>query len=256
MAWQRIILWSCLVNLGEALVLPSTRRSLGVASSRTFALNAHQNHQNQPQPTTTNLVASNLVAASIAIAASSFIATPPPAVAYEPTDYASETVQETLQALKSASGNLDATFKSYEAIAAIVTEGKGVGGQINYQGIALERGYVADEDTSIYNPGLTLLTESEKERLVEGLVNSRKAGMDAGQWNENNEFAYVFLKEKLDPLHMFELSGYLGFVPIYGAVLYLGVLAVQQFVRDLFPGSYIVGAVLFFVPIFGLIALS
>lgn len=68
--------------------------------------------------------------------------------------------------------------------------------------MALERGYVADEDTSIYNPGLTLLTESEKERLVEAIVNSRQGGLKQGQWNENNQFAYEFLKEKLDPFHM------------------------------------------------------
>jgi len=122
------------------------------------------------------------------------------------------------------------------------------------EGVQLDRGYVADEDTSIYNPGLTLLTESEKERLVDAVIQSRKAGLANGQWSENNEYAFDFLREKLDPLHMVELSGFLKFVPFYGAFLYLAVLGVQQFVRDLFPVAYLVGVLAFFGPIIGLIA--
>lgn len=122
------------------------------------------------------------------------------------------------------------------------------------EGVQLERGYVADEDTSIYNPGLTLLTESEKERLVDAIIQSRKAGLSANSWSENNEFAYDFLKGSLDPLHMNELSGFLGFVPFYGAILYLGVLAIQQNLRSLFVPAYLVGVVAFFGPILALIA--
>ena len=118
----------------------------------------------------------------------------------------------------------------------------------------MERGYVADEDTSIYNPGLTLLTESEKERLVEAVIQARKDGLSKGQWSENNEFGYEFLKTNLDPLHMVELSGYLGFVPVYGAILYLVVLGIQQFARGLFVPAYLVGAAAFFLPILALVA--
>jgi hypothetical protein len=118
----------------------------------------------------------------------------------------------------------------------------------------LERGFVSDEDTSLYNPGLTLLTESEKERLVEAIIENRKAGLSAGQWSENNEFAYEFLKGRLDPLHMYELSGFLGFVPVYGAILYLVVLAIQQNIRSLFTTAYIAAVVAFFGPILGLAA--
>ena len=53
--------------------------------------------------------------------------------AYQASDYASETVQEAVKILKDASGNKEETFKAYESIAAIITEGKGVGGQINYR---------------------------------------------------------------------------------------------------------------------------
>ena len=118
----------------------------------------------------------------------------------------------------------------------------------------MERGYVADEDTSIYNPGLTLLTESEKERLVEAVITSRKEGLATGQWSENNEFAYEYLKGTLDPLHMVELSGFLGFVPFYGALIYLAVLAVQQNLRGLFTQAHLVGVAAFFGPILALIA--
>ena len=118
----------------------------------------------------------------------------------------------------------------------------------------MDRGYISDEDTSIYNPGLTLLTESEKERLVEAVIDSRKAGLKQGQWSENNEFGFEFLREKLDPFHMKELSGFLGFAPFYGAIIYLAVLAVQQFARGLFPAAYLIGVVAFFGPILALVA--
>ena len=178
-----------------------------------------------------------------------------PASAYVPTDYASETVQTALKTLRDAAGNVDATVKAYENIAEIIIEGKGVGGQINYQGIALDRGYVADEDTTIYNPGLTLLTESEKTRLVEAVVQSKKANA-AGQpeqWNADAQAGYSFLRERLDPLHMYELRGYLSLVPVWAAVVYLAVLAVQQLARDLFPAAYFLGVAAVVLPAVGLI---
>lgn len=120
----------------------------------------------------------------------------------------------------------------------------------------MDRGYIADEDTDIYNPGLSLLTESEKERLVEAVIDSRKAGLSKNSWSENNQLAYEFLKEKLDPLHMVELKGYLGVIPLFGAVLYLAVLAVQQLARELFPTAYIAAAAAIFAPIALLVALG
>eukprot|EP00536_Pseudo-nitzschia_multiseries_P017503 jgi/Psemu1/264339/estExt_Genewise1Plus.C_15920001 len=200
-------------------------------------------------------LAAAVIAATTATTTTAVAVFPEPAYAYIPSDYASETVQNVIQELKAASGNVDETFRVYENIAGIITEGKGVGGQINYQGIQLERGYVADEDTTIYNPGLSLLTESEKERLVEGVIDARKAGLKASnnQWSENNQYAFEFLRQKLDPFHTTELRGYLGIVPYYGAALYLAVLAVQQFFRDGFQVAYLVGVVAFFAPILGLI---
>ena len=120
----------------------------------------------------------------------------------------------------------------------------------------MDRGYIADEDTAIYNPGLTLLTESEKERLTEAVIQSRKAGIQSNTWTENNQVAYEFLKTQLDPLHMTELRGYLRVVPIYGAILYLVVLAVQQLARDLFPAAYLIAAAAIFLPVVALIALG
>lgn len=97
---------------------------------------------------------------------------------------------------------------------------------------------VADEDTAIYNPGLSLLTNSEKERLVSAIVDNRKAGLSvAGNkgWSENNEYAFDFLKSKLDPLHMYEIQGYLKIVPFWGAALYLAAIFVQKNARGVFP---------------------
>lgn len=184
------------------------------------------------------------------------LTSPAPAVAYDASDYASDTVTAAVQSLKDARGNPELTVKAYENIAEIITEGKGVGGDINYKGIQLERGYVADEDTTIYNPGLTLLTESEKDRLTEAVIQARKAGLSANQWNVDTQAGFDFLREKLDPLHMYELKGYLGIVPFYGAALYLGVLAVQQVARGLFPVAYIAAAAAFFGPILLLVAIG
>jgi hypothetical protein len=187
-------------------------------------------------------------------------------------------VTEAVNSLKDAAGDSETTFKVYEGIAAIITEGKGVGGSINYskysvsynvgmtrsnisntrtvlalcvllEGVQLDRGYIADEDAAIYNPGLSLLTESEKERLVEAVIDSRKAGLSKNSWSENNQLAHEFLKDKLDPL-------YLGVIPIFGAILYLAVLAVQQLARELFPTAYIAAAVTIFAPIALLVALG
>ena len=74
------------------------------------------------------------LAVSLAIAMATASTTLPvqPASAYVPTDYASDTVQQSIKDLKAASGNSAETFKVYESIAAIITEGKGVGGQINF----------------------------------------------------------------------------------------------------------------------------
>eukprot|EP00525_Craspedostauros_australis_P009534 CAMPEP_0198133942 /NCGR_PEP_ID=MMETSP1442-20131203/59825_1 /TAXON_ID= /ORGANISM="Craspedostauros australis, Strain CCMP3328" /LENGTH=276 /DNA_ID=CAMNT_0043795077 /DNA_START=560 /DNA_END=1390 /DNA_ORIENTATION=+ len=203
---------------------------------------------------------SNAVAAafavSIATATASSLATVAPAYAYEDSDYASETVQETIQKLKAAAGNSQATFDAYEDIANIITEGRGVGGMINYQGIALERGFIADEDTTIYNPGLTLLTESEKERLVEAIIDVRKVGLQNDAWAESNEFAFEFLREKLDPFHLQELSGYLSIMPFYAAFLYIVVLGIQQFARNLFVPAYFIAVGAFFLPIVALVAIG
>lgn len=77
-----------------------------------------------------NLVASSLVASSIMIGTASF--NPPAAQSFAPSDYASETVQQVVRSLKDASGDVEATFKVYENIAGIITEGTGIGGMVNY----------------------------------------------------------------------------------------------------------------------------
>lgn len=174
--------------------------------------------------------------------------------AYDSSDYASETVTTAVQGLKSSSGDLDKSFSVFEDIAAIIAEGRGVGGSVSYTGVNLERGFISDEDTTIYNPGLSLLTESEKERIVDALVDNRNVGLQKSSWSENNEAAFNQLKQNLDPLHIHELKGYLGILPYYGAVIYLAVLFVQQNIRSIFPTAYVVGVVAIFGPALALIA--
>jgi hypothetical protein len=122
--------------------------------------------------------------------------------------------------------------------------------------LQLDRGYIADEDTAIYNPGLTLLTESEKGRLVQAVIASRSASQQASSWSSENQLAFEFLREKLDPYHMQELSGYLGIFPYYAAVVYLAVLGVQQLARDFFPVAYFLGVAAVFGPAIALILLG
>lgn len=171
------------------------------------------------------------------------------------SDYASEAVRSAITSLQDAQGASDATVRAYENIAAIITEGQGVGGAINYKGVQLERGYIADEDTTLYNPGLTLLTEGEKNQLVSAIVESKRSST-VEQWNIDTEAGFQFLLEKLDPYHMYELKGYLSVLPVYGAMVYLAVLAVQQLARDYFPVAYLLGAVAVFGPIAILVALG
>jgi hypothetical protein len=196
--------------------------------------------------------------ASICVSVLLFTTTSTPSIAsaYIDKDYASDTVINTVQLLKDSSGNADATFKAYETLADIITEGTGIGGAVNFKGVQLERGYVADEDTTIYNPGLTLLTESEKERLLEAVIDARKAGVVAQSWNQDVEYGFEFLKQVLDPLHVNELKGYLSIFPFYAAAVYLAVIAVQQFLRDSFPIAYLVGVLAIFGPALALVAIG
>ncbi|KAL3772462.1 hypothetical protein ACHAW5_007317 [Stephanodiscus triporus] len=184
---------------------------------------------------------------------------PAPAIAYVDSDLASETVTGVVARLRSDAGDVDRTYKILEEISKIITEGKGVGGTLTYDGIKLGDGIaIADEDTTIYNPGLTLLTSTEKQRLVSAIVDNRNVGLSASPpgsgWSENNEYAFGYLKTKLDPLHMHELGGYLGILPYYGAILYLAALYVQKNARDVFPLAYGLCALGVFGPALVLVA--
>jgi hypothetical protein len=182
-----------------------------------------------------------------------------PTIANGYDDYLSEPVQVAIGAVQTAKSN-DELVKAYENIAEIITEGKGVGGSINFQGVQLDRGYVSDEDTSIYNPGLTLLTETEKTQLVNAVVESKKQqaakSTNTDNWNNDLEAGYSFLRDRLDPLHMYELRGYLSILPYVGAAMYVVALAVQQLSREVFPVAYIVCATAVFLPIIALVLLG
>jgi len=192
----------------------------------------NKNNNNILRPLLSTMATASLLA--LAITTTPLIS-PQPAFAYEESDYASETVTNVVAQLKSNEGDVDGSFATLEEVEKIITEGKGVGGTLTYDGVRLDGAFIADEDTTIYNPGLTLLTSSEKERLVSAIIQNRKVGLSTEHWSENNEYAFDFLKQKLDPLHMHELEGYLGILPFYGAALYLGALFVQKNARGVFP---------------------
>jgi hypothetical protein len=104
-----------------------------------LSLNAHDRKQNTSTSNKNNTAKQqpNLAAASLALtiaiaSASPLVVNPAISNAYEQTDYASETVTASVQSLKDAKGDTKATMSTFESIAEIITEGKGVGGNINY----------------------------------------------------------------------------------------------------------------------------
>ena len=178
-------------------------------------------------------------------------------------DYASTTITQVISQLQ---GSTDAksTYSILEEISKIITEGKGIGGTITYNsGITLGAGVqITDEDTTIYNPGLTLLTASEKDNLVSAMIDNRNTGLTilpqdgggvGGGWSTENESAFQYIKGLLDPLHMHELSGYLSILPYWGGVLYLVAIFAQKNIRDVFPLVYGLCAMGIFLPILVLI---
>ena len=104
--------------------VPQATTSSPLAQKRTTELQAKSKQSIE------NALASSLLAASVAVT----VASSPvlPAQAYSSSDYASETVKGVIAKMKESRGNLEGTFQTYETVAEIITEGKGVGGMVNY----------------------------------------------------------------------------------------------------------------------------
>jgi len=174
--------------------------------------------------------------------------------AFEASDYASDTITSIVKVLEDSSGNREKSFSAFEEVRDIITEGKGVGGSVSYGSVQLTRGEIADEDTTIYNPGLSLLTESEKERLTDAIIRNKQSCLGANQWSDDNQSAFDYLKGKLDPFHIYELRGYFKIIPFFIAAMYVFVLLIQQNIRGAFPFAYFLAVGLLFGPFVVLIA--
>jgi hypothetical protein len=246
-----IVIIALLSQCSNGFMVPSTPRQTIRSNSQRIIMAQHADNST---PCWKNDLASTTLASMIALSTLFYNPDISRAALDLPySDDSTDTVNNVVRQLKESTGDIDASFKAFENINDIITEGKGVGGSLSYKGVQLERGYVADEDTTIYNPGLSLLTETEKNQIVEAVIQNRKENLSRNTWSEGNELAYENLKMRLDPLHMVELRGYLGIVPIYGAAVYLAVLGVQQTKREWFSVAYIVGAIAVFLPALGLI---
>ena len=134
-------LLSSLAALSEAFNLSSFSSQVNIrdrtAPSRLLPLHSHENEQHTSFQNNINKPQSKLTAATLALAiamssASPLTINPSVSNAYDPNDYASETVTAAVQSLKDSTGDTKATFSTFESIAEIITEGKGVGGSINY----------------------------------------------------------------------------------------------------------------------------
>jgi hypothetical protein len=96
---------------------------------------------------------STLAAAALCtvLATTALPTAPAAAAAYDDSlDAASQTIEQVLTSLNEAAGDSDRTFAVYERINGIITEGAGVGGNINYKGIQLGTcggSIVANHDT-------------------------------------------------------------------------------------------------------------
>ena len=132
---------STLVNKASSS-FPLSRLSVSSSNTRLYSkINTPQQHYDQniiashhvSQPPLTKQISSIAIATFISLStATTMIAPSSIAHAYEPTDYASETVTQAVQSVKKAAGNAELTLQEFENIAEIITEGKGVGGSINY----------------------------------------------------------------------------------------------------------------------------
>lgn len=107
-------------------VSPFSHRPTSESFRKSLKLHAREKSKAKyfPNEFAAALIASSLVLTQLPLS---------PVNAYEDSDYASDTVKQTVKALQDAGTNSDEVFKTYENIAAIITEGKGVGGSINYR---------------------------------------------------------------------------------------------------------------------------
>ena len=103
-------------------LLPTTTTATTTSTATTATLSATAR-------TTATIKKSNHIVASIALISTLITA---PSLAFDPSDYASETVTQAIVELRNSQGKTADTFKAFEDVAAIITEGKGVGGAINY----------------------------------------------------------------------------------------------------------------------------
>ena len=132
----------------------------------------------------------------------------------------------------------------------MIQDGKGIGGQIDIKGNIMlsERNSIAGEDQTRYNSGLVLLSEAEKIRLTDDIIDARKEMLSTKNWSEECDAAFGYLKGKLDPLHTYELKPYLNNFPQIVGGAYLFALAGQALFRGVFPAIYIVSVVCVFLP--------
>ena len=127
---RKSVVFAALIQVTFAFLTPVSRHSFEKQPSifiTSLRATAHEDNTKDGQGLH-GIAISTLLACSVAMSS----VNPLPAQAYVSSDYASETVKAAVQSLKDASGNVDATFKAYENIAGIITEGKGVGGMVNY----------------------------------------------------------------------------------------------------------------------------
>ena len=113
---------------------PNKRHALSVSRktisdkrpSSSLSMKANNDHASNARRAVGNVIATAALASAVAFSPLHS------ADAYDPSDYASETVTSAVSSLKEAEGDTARSFQAFEEIAAIIAEGKGIGGSVNY----------------------------------------------------------------------------------------------------------------------------
>ena len=87
----------------------------------------------------------------------------------------------------------------------------------------------------MYNPGLTLLSSTEKSALTASLHSARSLPSTDASADE----AATYLIGLLDPLRTYELSSYLSRLPATALAAYAAATAALVLAKDAFPFVYV-----------------
>ncbi|GMI43585.1 hypothetical protein TeGR_g6631, partial [Tetraparma gracilis] len=131
-----------------------------------------------------------------------------------------------------------ALLETFESLGSLISSGADVGGSVSFlsnPGMSSVSSFDTGEDSSIYNPGLSLLSDDEKQALVASLRSLHNNPL----LDKPLETDRAYLLSLLDPLRLSSLAPYLHVLPLAAAGAYSLALAAMVFAREVFPALYV-----------------